>query len=331
MTQPEIAALIAGAGILMMTFAVFQMATQALLDGRLRTFVQRGSISVQPVVSVRRAKKMSRIVWVEDINRRLRQADYSKQLQMRLVRAGVDMQASRFMVIQVIGMAVGFILVWYFAGKVPELKGFGSLIVALPVIPIAWFVPLMSLGFMEGQRLKKLELQLAPTIDSMAGALQAGSSLPQAMEMASREMAAPIGEELAIAVREMAVGVPMQEAFAHMLERARSLDLDMLVTAITIQHRIGGNLGQILRTISHTIRERLRIRGEIAILTAQQRMSAYIVSALPVLIIGALFVLAPDYISKLFQPGIARVLLIMGAFGMVAGFYALMRIADIDV
>ena len=331
MTQAEIAALIAGAGILMMTFAVFQMATQALLDGRLRTFVQRGSISVQPVVSVRRAKKMSRIVWVEDINRRLRQADYSKQLQMRLVRAGVDMQASRFMVIQVIGMTAGFIVVWYLAGKVPELKGFGSLIVALPVIPIAWFVPLMSLSFMEGQRLKKLELQLAPTIDSMAGALQAGSSLPQAMEMASREMAAPIGEELAIAVREMAVGVPMQEAFAHMLERARSLDLDMLVTAITIQHRIGGNLGQILRTISHTIRERLRIRGEIAILTAQQRMSAYIVSALPVLIIGALFVLAPDYISKLFQPGIARVLLIMGAFGMVAGFYALMRIADIDV
>jgi tight adherence protein B len=129
----------------------------------------------------------------------------------------------------------------------------------------------------------------------------------------------------------MAVGVPMQEAFGHMLERARSLDLDMLVTAIVIQHRVGGNLGQILRSISHTIRERLRIRGEIAILTAQQRMSAYIVSALPLLIVGALFVIAPDYISKLFQPGIARMLLIMGSFGMIAGFYALMKIADIDV
>jgi tight adherence protein B len=314
----------------MMTFAVFQIATQALLDSRLRTFVQRGSVS-QPVVSVRRSKKQSRVVWVEDINRRLRQADYSKQLQIRLVRAGVDMQASRFLVIQIIAAFVTFILVWYFAGMIPELRGFGALIVALPALPIAWFVPLISLSFMEGQRLKKLERQLPPTIDSMAGALQAGSSLPQAMEMASREMAAPIGEELAIAVREMAVGVPMQEAFAHMLDRARSLDLDMLVTAITIQHRIGGNLGQILRTISHTIRERLRIRGEIAILTAQQRMSAYIVSALPILIVGALFVLAPSYISKLFQPGIARMLLIMGGFGMIAGFYALMKIADIDV
>jgi tight adherence protein B len=330
MSQPEVAALIAGTGVLMMTFAVFQIATQALLDSRLRTFVQRGA-AIAPVVSVRRAKKESRVVWVEDINRRLRQANYSRQLQLRLVRAGVDMQASRFLVIQIIAMFVSFILVWYLAGMVPELKGIGALIVATPVIAIAWFVPLVSLSFMEGQRLRKLERQLAPTIDSMAGALQAGSSLPQAMEMASREMAAPIGEELAIAVREMAVGVPMQEAFAHMLSRARSLDLDMLVTAISIQHRIGGNLGQILRTISHTIRERLRIRGEIAILTAQQRMSAYIVSALPILIVGALFVIAPGYVSKLFQPGIARMLLIMGAVGMIAGFYALMKIADIEV
>ena len=129
----------------------------------------------------------------------------------------------------------------------------------------------------------------------------------------------------------MAVGVPMQEAFGNMLNRAPSLDLDMLVTAIIIQHRIGGNLSQILRTISHTIRERLRIKGEIAILTAQQRMSGYVVSALPVLIVGALFVIAPEYISKLFLPGIARLMLVLGIIGMLAGFYALKQIADIDV
>jgi tight adherence protein B len=123
----------------------------------------------------------------------------------------------------------------------------------------------------------------------------------------------------------------MQEAFANMLNRAPSLDLDMLVTAITIQHRIGGNLSQILRTISHTIRERLRIKGEISILTAQQRMSGYVVSALPVLIVGVLFVIAPQYISKLFLPGIARMMLVIGIIGMLAGFYALKKIADIEV
>src|SRR3989440_11303332 len=106
---------------------------------------------------------------------------------------------------------------------------------------IAWYVPTLTLGFLESQRLGKLERQLPTTIDAMAGALQAGSSLTQAMEMVSREVAAPIGPELAIVVRELAVGVPMQDAFASMVERVNSLDLDMLVTAITIQHRVGGN------------------------------------------------------------------------------------------
>jgi tight adherence protein B len=330
MSSADLAAVIAGGGILMMTFAVFQLASQAFLNTRLRVFVRRGA-NVQQLVSVRRARKESRLAWIEQLNRRLRSANYAKKLQGNLVRAGVDMQASRFIVVQMIGAAVAFLAVWYFAGQVPDLKGIGSLALAIPAMAIAWYVPNVTLKFLEGQRLGKLEKQLPTTIDAMAGALQAGSSLTQAMEMASREVAPPIGHELSIVVREMAVGVPMQDAFSRMLERARSLDLDMLCTAIAIQHRIGGNLSQILRTISHTIRERLRIRGEISILTAQQRMSGYIVSALPVLIVGALFVIAPTYIMKLFQPGVARLMLIMGVFGMLAGFYALQRIADIEV
>ena len=330
MTGAEMAALVAGVGILMMTFGVFQVASAALLDNRLRVFVRRRGVVV-PTTTVRRARKESRVAFVETINKKLRQADYGKKIQMDLIRAGVEMVAARFVVIQVVGAAVAFLAVWFFAGTIEDLKGFLSLVLALAAAAIAWYVPLLTLKFLKSQRLSKLEKQLPTTIDSMAGALQAGSSLPQAMEMASREVPAPIGPEFGIAVREMAVGVPMQEAFANMLNRAPSLDLDMLVTAITIQHRIGGNLSSILRTISHTIRERLRIKGEIAILTAQQRMSGYVVSALPVLIIGVLFIIAPQYISKLFLPGVARMMLIAGIIGMAAGAYALKKIADIEV
>jgi tight adherence protein B len=330
MASPDIAALVAGVGLLMMTFAVFQLASHALLDNRLRVFVQRRGEVMQPM-SVRRARKESKLAVVEQLNRKVRSASFSKDLQLKLVRAGLDMQASRFLTIQVIAAATTFLVVWYFAGTVPDLKGIASLIVAIPSLAIAWYVPLLTLKFLQGNRMGKLEKQLPTTIDSMAGALQAGSSLPQSMEMVSREVPAPIGLELGIAVREMGVGVPMQEAFANMLNRAPSLDLDMLVSAITIQHRIGGNLSQILRTISHTIRERLRIKGEISVLTAQQRMSGYVVSALPLLVIGVLFFIAPSYIMKLFQPGIARLMLIAGVIGMLAGFYALKKIADIEV
>ena len=330
MTAPEMAALVAGAGILMMTFGIFQIASSALLDNRLRIFVRRRGIVVQPT-SVRRARKESRVAFVEMINKKLRQANHGKKLQEDLIRAGVEMQAGRFLAIQLIAAAGAFLAVWLFAGTVPDLKGSMSLVVAIPAAAIAWYVPLLTLKFLKSQRLGKLEKQLPTTIDSMAGALQAGSSLPQSMEMVSREVPSPIGPEFGIAVREMAVGVPMQEAFANMLSRAPSLDLDMLVTAILIQHRIGGNLSSILRTISHTIRERLRIRGEIAILTAQQRMSGYVVSALPVLIVGVLFMIAPQYISKLFLPGVARMMLVIGIIGMMAGAYALKKIAEIEV
>ena len=152
----------------------------------------------------------------------------------------------------------------------------------------------MTLRFLEGQRLGKLEKQLPTTIDSMAGALQAGSSLPQAMEMASREVPPPIGKELGIAVREMAVGVPMQDAFANMLDPGAAA---WTWTCWSGHHHPAPHRRQPELNppdISHTIRERLRIKGEIAMLTAQQRMSGYVVSALPVLIIGVLFMIAPQ-------------------------------------
>jgi tight adherence protein B len=329
MPGAELAALVAGMGMLMLAFAAFHVASHSLLDSRMRIFVRRAPMPTQ--ISVRRPRQESRLALIEQWNKKLRQASYGRRLQAQLVRAGLEMQASRWIVIQVIAAATAFLVVWFFTGNIQDLKGFPSLALAALALVVAWYIPNIVLKFMEGQRLKKLERQLPTTIDSMAGALQAGSSLAQAMEMSSREVPAPIGRELGVVVREMAVGVPMQDAFGNMLDRCRSMDLDMLVTAISIQHRIGGNLSQILRNISHTIRERLRIKGEIAVLTAQQRLSGYIVSALPLFIIGALFIIAPTYISKLFLPGIARLMLVMGAFGMLAGFYALKRIADIDV
>jgi tight adherence protein B len=329
MNGAELAALIAGTGVLMLAFAAFNVASHSLLDSRMRIFVRRAPVAAP--VSVRKPRQQSNVAWVEQWNKRLRQGDYARRVQAKLTRAGLEMQASRWIVIQVIAAATAFLVVWFFTSTVPDLKGFASLAIGALSLVIAWYIPNVVLSFLEGQRLSKLERQLPTTIDSMAGALQAGSSLAQAMEMSSREVAPPIGKELGIVVREMGVGVPMQDAFANMLDRCRSMDLDMLITAISIQHRIGGNLSQILRNISHTIRERLRIKGEIAVLTAQQRLSGYIVSALPLFIIGALFMIAPTYISKLFLPGIARLMLVAGAFGMIAGFYALKRIADIDV
>src|SRR5215212_10705482 len=142
MTAPEMAALVAGIGVLMMTFAVFQIASTALLDSRLRVFVRRRGVVVQQT-SVRRARKESRVAFVEMINKKLRQANYARKLQGDLIRAGVELQASRFLTIQAIAAAATFLVVWLFAGTVPDLKGFLSLILAVPAAMIAWYVPLL--------------------------------------------------------------------------------------------------------------------------------------------------------------------------------------------
>jgi tight adherence protein B len=116
-----------------------------------------------------------------------------------------------------------------------------------------------------------------------------------------------------------------------MVGRVPSLDLEMLVTAINIQYRVGGNLSHILKTIAHTIRERVRLRGVLSTLTAQARLSSYIISGMPVVVVLALFVISPGYIIKLFDPGITRIMLIGGIMGIIAGFYIMKRISAIEV
>jgi tight adherence protein B len=326
----EAIAMLAALGILFISLGAARVAARAERSARLHTFVRRNAVTAAPDATFVRPKADAQGPLVERLNHRLRQASLGRRVQAQLVRAGIDMPASRFLVFQGIATAAASLAVLVAAGRA-ELGEVERLGASAAAAFVGWLVPRYVLKFKEGQRLRQFERQLPPSVDAMAGALQAGSSLPQAMELIGREMPAPISEEFAIVVRELAVGVPITTSFGNMLERVRSTDLDMLLTAISIQHRVGGNLGQILRSIAHTVRERLRIRGEIAVLTAQQRISTYVVSGLPVIIIMAMFVIAPTYIIKLFQPGITRGLLVTAIVGMIAGYYVMRKIADIDV
>lgn len=265
---------------------------------------------------------------VAGLNRRIGRSGLARQLQLQLVRAGLSVSANHFILGQIALASVLFLLGRWVLFSGESLTGLLlSLALALPV----FLLPRFGLRFLQHRRVRRFEHQLAQAIDIMAGALQAGSSLAQSFELVSREMPPPIGAEFRRLMQEVRFGVPIEQALNNMLERVPSMDLEMLVTAINIQYRVGGSLGHILRTIAHTIRERVRIRGEIQTLTAQARLSSYIISAMPVLVVLALLVVSPTYILKLFEPGITRVLLISGIFGIISGFYVMKRIATIEV
>jgi tight adherence protein B len=203
---------------------------------------------------------------------------------------------------------------------------------------VGFFLPRLWLSRRKSGRLKAFNDRLADTITLIANALRAGSSFLQAIEMVVRETQPPISTEFGRVIREVNLGLPFDDALANMVRRVRSDDLELMATAITIQHQVGGNLAEILDSIAFTIRERVRIQGEIRTLTAQQRMSGYVVGFLPIGLAGLLFIIAPKFMEPMFlnPPSILGlplgvVILFIGGFFMFLGFMAIRRIVDIEV
>jgi tight adherence protein B len=192
-------------------------------------------------------------------------------------------------------------------------------------------LPHVMLRIQRGRRLRMFEQQLASALDSIANSMEVGLSVPQALEMVSRDMPAPLGPEFGQVLREMGMGLGLGEALDHLEERVPLQDVQIFVAAVHIQHRTGGFLSGVLRTISNTVRERVNLRGEIRSLTAQQRMSAYVVGALPILLALVLKFLSPAYFDRLLEPGLMRLFVVLAAVGVGIGFHLMLRIADIEV
>ncbi len=203
---------------------------------------------------------------------------------------------------------------------------------------LGFFLPRLWLGRRKSGRLNAFNKQLPDTITLLANALRAGSSFLQAIELVVRESRPPISTEFSRVIREVNLGLPFEQALENMVRRVKSDDLELMATAISIQHTVGGNLAEILDSIAYTIRERVRIKGEIKTLTAQQRLSGYVVGFLPIGLAGFLFVAAPNFMNAMFlnPPEVLGlpagvVILIFGGFMMFIGFMLIRKIVDIEV
>ena len=196
------------------------------------------------------------------------------------------------------------------------------------------FIPRIYVNRAKGRRLKKFDDQLSDMLNLMVNGLRAGFSTLQAMEAVSHEMPSPIADEFRRIVQEMQLGIPTEEALEHMMRRIHSDDLDLVITAMNVQREVGGNLAEILDVISFTIRERVRIKGEIQTLTAQGRATAWVISALPLALLALLYLVNRPYFMQFFNPatrncGIPMLCLAGAMIG--SGFYATQKIVDIDI
>jgi len=269
------------------------------------------------------------------LNRAVEQRDFGANLAREIARADLRLKVSEYLLIWA-GSTIG----------VPVLLAVLSVGVEGLRNPLIWVIGAL-IGFMlprfwlkrrQNGRLNAFNKQLPDTITLIANSLRAGSSFLQAIEMVVREARPPISTEFSRVIREVNLGLPFEQALENMVRRVKSDDLELMATAINIQYTVGGNLAEILDSIAFTIRERVRIKGEIRTLTAQQRLSGYVVGFLPIGLAGFLFVAAPNFMEPMFDNRVSViglpagvVILFMGGFMMFLGFMIIRRIVDIEV
>ncbi len=258
------------------------------------------------------------------LDRAIVRQSFGRRMATDLARANLKLTVAEFILLTLATVALGITL-GSLVGRAYWIIG------AVAGALLGFIAPRLFLKWRQAKRLNAFDDQLGDTITLLANSLRSGYSLLQSMEMVGRELSPPMSEEFQRVTREIGLGLSNEEALDNLLRRIDSDDLDMMITAINIHHEVGGNLSEILDTIGHTIRERVRIKGEIRTLTAMARYSGYMVSVLPVAVAGLLFVMNPDYMSTLWKDPCGVRMIVASAIGMGLGWVIIRQIVNIKV
>ncbi len=281
-----------------------------------------------------RAKRASSAL-SEQISQALAGRKFAEGMMRDLARADLKLNVAEYLASHVLVAAAVAALAWWFLGR--GLPMAAQLIVGVAGAVGGLFVPRTYVSMLQSRRLTTFDNQLGDMLNLVVNGLRAGFSVMQALEAVAKEMPPPISVEFRRVVQEMQLGISMEGALANLTRRIPSRDLDFVVTAINVQREVGGNLAEILDTITETIRERVRIKGEIATLTAQGMITGYIISLLPIGLALLLFIINRPYMLQPFQPGYVGypycgICMVSAALGLIgSGFAAVMKIVRIEV
>lgn len=260
--------------------------------------------------------------FVKQTAKHLAKIRQSENLDLKMQQAGLPILGSEFLVIAAIGGVLAGAAVFLLT-----MKPLTAVIVAIAALIGEWFYVLYRID----KRRKDFVNQLGDCLTTVANALRAGFSFLQSMELISKEMEPPISEEFARTIRDMKLGARMENALESMDLRVGCPDFSLVVTAVLIQHQVGGNLAQILDSISSTINERIRMRREVMALTAQGRASGWVLALLPIALAAILSIINPSYLAPLWEDPIGRVAIGAALVLELIGFFVIKRIVDIEV
>ena len=205
------------------------------------------------------------------------------------------------------------------------------MIVLLPVVIFVYIIPSLFVKIIKVNRGKRLNSQLPEALAILSNGLRAGLSFSQSMLIAGKEMEEPIAFEFSKIVRDNSLGKPIDEALSDFSKRTDDEDVDIFVTAILIQRQVGGNLSEILDVIGNTVRDRINLRGDIKTITAQSKMSAFVVGSIPLVLVLILNVLNPEFIVPLFNTFLGNIMIGIVLVMQIMGILFLIKIIKVKM
>jgi tight adherence protein B len=206
-----------------------------------------------------------------------------------------------------------------------------NLLIGFLYAGVGLIAPYMYLRWKMKRRVENFEAQLPEALDMLINAMQAGYSYQAAMELVGQELPEPLGTEFSQFYEEQRLGIDVRTALLAMQERVQSLDLKMFITAVLIQRETGGNLTEVLGNISHVIRERFRIQGELRTLTAQVKLSGKLLGLLPIIVVAGIMLINPAFAEPLFKEESGHIILIAAGVSQILGFVMMRKIANIEI
>ena len=247
---------------------------------------------------------------------------HARGLDFKMQQAGIPLLGTEFLILLGISMAVAFVV-----GSFVSSRLHVGVLAALGVAMAEWAYVLFRID----RREAAFTNQLGDCLMMVANAMRAGFSFLQAMDLISKEMEPPMSDEFKHVMRDINLGASVERALDDMDKRVNSPDFSLVVTAVLIQQQVGGDLAHILDTISETIQDRIRMRREVRTLTAQGRMSGWVLAALPIVTGLLISSISPGYMDPLFNDRWGHIAIAVAAVMEIVGFFVIQRIVDIDV
>jgi len=317
--NPMILILMIGGGVAFLLLVVGVVVTsrseRAFIDERLGQYVEEGAEGqvgddASPVVD-----------W---LNVQVERSDWGSGLATTLAQADLKLKPAEYIAVMLFAAVGVGAVAWYFGGRLPFSAAIGAV--------IGLFLPRVYVGRQKTQRLNRFNEQLQDMLNLVVNGLRAGFSTVQSLESVSRELPKPISSEFRRVVQEMQLGLSMETTLDNLVRRIPSDDLELIIVAINVQREVGGNLAEILDTISYTIRERVRIKGEIRVLTSQVMYSGRFLAMLPLILSTILYFINRDYMMTFFDNLLCGIIMLSLAAILVGlGYFIMTRIANIEV